>query len=129
MDFQHRPHRCVSPISAGGGEQEAVWALSADNYGTIVGIARGWEAAGRVCEERGEAWVFELIVRPVGIPIGFKNACEIWTKISRVLTAKWRREGKRLVYLLDDFIFAVSGDLSLRRRRLCEMGCWQISRR
>jgi hypothetical protein len=55
---------------------------------------------------------FELIVRPVGIPMGFKNACAVWTKIARVLTAKWRREGKRLVHLLDDFMFAVSGDLS-----------------
>ena len=60
-----------------------------------------------------EPGLFEVFVRPVGIPMGFKNACAVWTKIARVLTAKWRREGKRLVHLLDDFMFAVDGDLSV----------------
>ena len=54
-----------------------------------------------------------LWMRPVGLSMGFKNACAVWTKISRVLVAKWRREGKRLVHLLDDMMFAVSGELSL----------------
>ena len=56
--------------------------------------------------------MFVLIIRPVGLPMGFKNACAVWTKIARVLTAKWRREGKKLVHLLDDFMFAVPGECS-----------------
>jgi hypothetical protein len=54
---------------------------------------------------------FEVFLRPVGLPMGFKNACAIWTKIARVLTAKWRREGKALVHMIDDFLFAVDGRL------------------
>ena len=67
---------------------------------------------------------FELIVRPVGIPMGFKNACAIWAKISRVLTAKWRRAGKRLVHLLDDTMFAFSGDLSFEEAGGVRDGMW-----
>ena len=59
-----------------------------------------------------EPGLFEVFVRPVGIPMGFKHACAIWTKIARVWIANWRRVGKRLVHLLDDFMFAVDGDLS-----------------
>ena len=60
-----------------------------------------------------QAETIEIFLRPVGLPMGFKNACAVWTKIARVLTAKWRREGKKLVHLLDDFMFAVDGSKSL----------------
>ena len=71
-----------------------------------------------------EPGLFEVLVRPVGIPMGFKHACAIWTKIARVWIANWRREGKRLVHRLDDFMFAVDGDLSLADA--CKLKCWQI---
>ena len=45
--------------------------------------------------------------------MGFRNACVVWTKLSRVLVAKWRRGGKRLVRSEDDMMCVVSGDLSL----------------
>ena len=48
-------------------------------------------------------------MRPRGLPQGFRNSCAVWTKLVRVLTAKWRREGKRLVHLLDDLLFSVTG--------------------
>jgi hypothetical protein len=50
-----------------------------------------------------------VYLRPVGLPMGFTNACAIFTKVSRVYVAKWRREGKRCVHLLDDMMFSVSG--------------------
>ena len=53
-----------------------------------------------------------VFVRPVGLPMGFRNSCAVWTKITRVLTTKWRREGRRLVHLLDDFLFTVDGSKS-----------------
>ena len=63
---------------------------------------------------KGFAWdrsaeLVQIFVRPCGLPMGFRNMCAIWTKLSRVFTAKWRREGKKLVHLLDDVMFAVSG--------------------
>ena len=36
-----------------------------------------------------QAALVKLWMRPVGIPMGFKTACAGWTKISRVLVAKW----------------------------------------
>lgn len=56
-----------------------------------------------------EAEMVAVFLRPVGLPMGFTNACAVFTKISRVYVAKWRREGKRCVHLLDDLMFAVSG--------------------
>ena len=73
---------------------------------------RKLHVAGRLPE--GFAWDeaaerVRVYLRPVGLPMGFINACAIFTKVSRVYVAKWRREGKRCVHLLDDLMFAVSG--------------------
>jgi hypothetical protein len=70
------------------------------------------ERKGRLPE--GFVWdrqspLVRIYLRPVGIPMGFTNACAVFTKISRVYVAKWRREGKRCVHLLDDLMFSVSG--------------------
>ena len=48
-------------------------------------------------------------VRPRGLPMGFRNSCAVWTKIARVLTTLWRRKGFKLVHLIDDLLFSVSG--------------------
>lgn len=58
--------------------------------------------------DRSQDWV-TVHVRARGLPQGFRNSCAVWTKLARVLTAKWRREGIKLVHLLDDFLFSVSG--------------------
>ena len=41
--------------------------------------------------------------------MGFRNSCAVWTKVARVLTTLWRRKGFKLVHLLDDLLFSVSG--------------------
>lgn len=51
----------------------------------------------------------EVRVRPRGLPMGFRNSCAVWTKVTRVLTTLWRRKGFKLVHLLDDLLFSVSG--------------------
>jgi len=51
----------------------------------------------------------DVRVRPRGLPMGFKNSCAVWTKVARVLTTLWRRKGFKLVHLLDDLLFSVSG--------------------
>ena len=48
-------------------------------------------------------------VRPKGLPMGFRNSCAIWTKVARVLTTLWRRKGFKLVHLIDDLLFSVTG--------------------
>ena len=73
----------------------------------------------RCLEERGllpqgfewdrAATLVELRVRPRGLPMGFRNSCAVWTKVARVLTTLWRRKGFKLVHLLDDLLFSVSG--------------------
>ena len=45
----------------------------------------------------------EVCIQPKGLPMGFTNACAIWTKISRVLTRLWRERGWRCVGYIDDF--------------------------
>ena len=90
----------------------------------VVQLEQAGKLPARFTRVEVEPGLFEVFVRPVGIPMGFKNVCAIWTKIARVWTAKWRREGKRLVHLLDDFMFAVDGDLSLADA--CKLKCWQI---
>ena len=67
--------------------------------------------------DRGASWV-TVFLRPVGLPMGFRNSCAVWTKITRVLTSKWRREGRRLVHLLDDFLFAVDSSKSREEAQL-----------
>ena len=56
-----------------------------------------------------EAELVEIHVRPRGLPMGFKNSCAVWTKTARVLTTLWRRKGFKLVHMIDDLLFAVSG--------------------
>ena len=50
-----------------------------------------------------------VFLRARGLPQGFRNSCAVWTKLSRVLTAHWRRRGVKLVHLLDDLLFSISG--------------------
>ena len=54
---------------------------------------------------KGFSWdrsadLVQIFVRPCGLPMGFRNLCAIWTKLSRVFIVKWRRVGKKLVHLL-----------------------------
>ena len=70
------------------------------------------EAAGLLPE--GLVWdrqaeLVEVAVRPRGLPMGFRNSCAVWTKTARVLTTLWRRKGFKLVHLLDDLLFSVTG--------------------
>jgi hypothetical protein len=67
--------------------------------------------------DREATWV-TVFLRPVGLPMGFRNSCAVWTKITRVLTTKWRREDRRLVHLLDDFLFTVDGSKSREEAQL-----------
>ena len=56
---------------------------------------------------------FELIDCPVGIPMGFQRCmCDMDNEFESVDNEFESVEGKRMVQLLDDFMFAFSGDLS-----------------
>jgi hypothetical protein len=56
-----------------------------------------------------EAAEVEVTVQPKGLPMGFRNSCAVWTKTARVLTGLWRRKGFKLVHMIDDLLFSVTG--------------------
>jgi len=81
-------------------------------------------AALKVLAEAGllpEGWSAEVerevCLQPVGLPMGFRNSCAVWSYIGRVLTAKWRRQGIRCLGYIDDFIFAATSAEECERIR------------
>lgn len=51
----------------------------------------------------------EVLMQPRALVQGWKNSCAVFTKLLRQVVRGWRKKGFRLVHMLDDFLFAVSG--------------------
>ena len=51
----------------------------------------------------------EVLLQQRTLVQGWRNSCAVFTKLTRCMVRKWRKEGKKLVHLLDDFLFSVRG--------------------
>ena len=52
---------------------------------------------------------WEVLLRPRTLVQGWVNSCGVFTKLVRQVVRMWRKRGYRLVSMLDDSLFAVSG--------------------
>ena len=51
----------------------------------------------------------ELTMQPRGLVMGFCNSCAVFTRLTRVLTTRWRGKFKyRCVHMMDDFCFVAN---------------------
>ena len=58
----------------------------------------------------GFSWLGKTYTFTV-MPFGLSPACWVFTKLTNELVGRWKSMGMRLIYYLDDFLFAVAEDL------------------
>ena len=75
--------------------------------------------------DRDAEWV-QVNIRPRGLAMGYKNSCDVATKLGRVITRMWRERGIKLANLLDDVLVAVTGTFEhackVRDEMLADLG-------
>ena len=68
------------------------------------------KADGLAPEDVEQALEGDVFIRPIGLPMGFRNSCAIWTAVAtcRTLTRKWRKQGIRCLGYIDAFLCSCS---------------------
>ena len=61
----------------------------------LIGEEVEWLADGRA----------RVTMQPRGLVMGFTNSCAVFTKLTRQVAKYWRKQGTRLVHMMDDFAF------------------------